>query len=47
VGFSFNNETFPGSATSGLQFAMPSFPDCRIAEPRCVGKLSSVPRRLR
>ncbi len=25
VGFSFNNETFPGSATSGTQFAMPSF----------------------
>lgn len=25
VGFSFNNETFPGSATSGSQFAMPSF----------------------
>ncbi len=25
VGFSFNNEAFPGSATSGSQFAMPSF----------------------
>jgi hypothetical protein len=25
VGFSFNNETFPGSATSGSQFAIPSF----------------------
>jgi len=25
IGFSFNNETFPGSATSGTQFAMPSF----------------------
>jgi hypothetical protein len=25
VGFSFNNETFPGSATSGTQFALPSF----------------------
>ena len=25
IGFSFNNETFPGSATSGSQFAMPSF----------------------
>ena len=25
VGFSFNNETFPGSATSGSQFAMPSY----------------------
>ena len=25
VGFSFNNETFPGSAQAGSQFAMPSF----------------------
>jgi hypothetical protein len=25
VGFSFNNETFPGSATSGSQFALPSY----------------------
>ncbi|HVO59238.1 MAG TPA: hypothetical protein VMT51_16240 [Dongiaceae bacterium] len=25
VGYSFNNETFPGSATSGTQFALPSF----------------------
>src|SRR6266478_6933514 len=25
VGFSFNNEAFPGSATSGSQFAVPSF----------------------
>src|ERR1700719_5028674 len=25
VGFSFNNEAFPGSATSGAQFALPSF----------------------
>ena len=25
VGFSFNNEAFPGSATSGSQFALPSF----------------------
>jgi hypothetical protein len=25
VGFSFNNETFPGSATAGSQFAVPSF----------------------
>jgi hypothetical protein len=25
VGFSFNNEAFPGSATSGTQFALPSF----------------------
>ncbi|HEY6127323.1 MAG TPA: hypothetical protein VIW23_03995 [Candidatus Acidoferrum sp.] len=25
VGFSFNNETFPGSATSGTQFALPSY----------------------
>jgi hypothetical protein len=25
VGFSFNNDTFPGSATSGTQFALPSF----------------------
>lgn len=25
VGFSFNNETFPGSATSGAQFALPSY----------------------
>ena len=25
VGFSFNNEAFPGSATSGSQFAIPSF----------------------
>jgi len=25
VGFSFNNETFPGGATSGTQFALPSF----------------------
>jgi hypothetical protein len=24
VGFSFNNETFPGSATFGTQFALPS-----------------------
>ncbi len=25
VGFSFNNEAFPGSATSGTQFALPSY----------------------
>lgn len=25
VGFSFNNEAFPASATSGTQFALPSF----------------------
>ncbi len=25
VGFSFNNEAFPGGATSGTQFALPSF----------------------
>jgi hypothetical protein len=25
VGFSFNNETFPGSGTSGSQFALPSY----------------------
>jgi len=25
VGFSFNNEAFPGSATSGSQFALPSY----------------------
>jgi hypothetical protein len=25
VGFSFNNEAFPGSATSGSQFAVPSY----------------------
>jgi hypothetical protein len=25
VGFSFNNETFPGSAQAGSQFALPSF----------------------
>src|SRR5713101_7412588 len=25
VGFSFNNEAFPGSATSGSQFAIPSY----------------------
>ena len=25
VGFSFNNEAFPGGATSGSQFAVPSF----------------------
>jgi hypothetical protein len=25
VGFSFNNEAFPGSAASGTQFALPSF----------------------
>jgi hypothetical protein len=25
VGFSFNNETFPGSAQAGTQFALPSF----------------------
>jgi hypothetical protein len=25
VGFSFNNETFPGSATSGTQLALPSY----------------------
>jgi len=25
VGFSFDNETFPGSATSGTQFALPSY----------------------
>jgi len=25
VGFSFNNETFPGSATAGTQFALPSY----------------------
>src|ERR1700738_1169839 len=25
VGFSFNNESLPGSATSGTQFALPSF----------------------
>jgi hypothetical protein len=25
VGFSFNNEAFPGSGTSGSQFAIPSF----------------------
>ena len=25
VGFSFNNEAFPGSATAGSQFAIPSF----------------------
>jgi hypothetical protein len=25
VGFSFNNEAFPGAATSGSQFALPSY----------------------
>jgi len=25
MGFSFNNEAFPGSATSGSQFALPSY----------------------
>ena len=25
VGFSFNNEAFPGAATSGTQFALPSY----------------------
>lgn len=25
IGFSFNNETFPGVATSGSQFALPSY----------------------
>ena len=25
VGFSFNNETFPGGATAGSQFAVPSY----------------------
>ena len=25
VGFSFNNETFPGGATAGSQFALPSY----------------------
>jgi hypothetical protein len=25
IGLSFNNETFPGSATSGSQFALPSY----------------------
>jgi hypothetical protein len=25
VGFSFNNEAFPGAGTSGTQFALPSF----------------------
>jgi hypothetical protein len=25
VGFSFNNETFPGSAQAGSQFAIPSY----------------------
>ena len=25
VGFSFNNEAFPGGATAGTQFALPSF----------------------
>ena len=25
VGFSFNNETFPGSATAGSQFAIPGY----------------------
>lgn len=25
VGFSFNNEAFPGSATAGSQFALPSY----------------------
>ncbi len=25
VGFSFNNEAFPGGSTSGTQFALPSF----------------------
>ena len=25
VGFSFNNETFPGGATSGSQFSLPSY----------------------
>jgi hypothetical protein len=25
VGFSFNNEAFPGSATAGSQFAIPSY----------------------
>jgi hypothetical protein len=26
VGFSFNNEAFPGGATAGSQFAIPSYP---------------------
>jgi hypothetical protein len=26
VGFSFNNEAFPGSATAGSRFAIPSYP---------------------
>jgi hypothetical protein len=36
VGFSFNNETFPGSAQAGSQFAIPSYagqPDTWTAVP--------------
>ena len=40
VGFSFNNETFPGSAQAGSQFAIPSYrrPAGHAAQ-RCAGKL--------
>jgi hypothetical protein len=47
VGFSFNNETFPGSAQAGSQFAIPSYagqPDCGTAvRPR----RQMVPHRRR
>lgn len=30
VGFSFNNEAFPGSAQAGSQFAIPGYAGCAV-----------------
>ena len=38
VGFSFNNEAFPGGAQSGTQFALPSFSVSLRAKNSGVGR---------
>jgi hypothetical protein len=38
VGFSFNNETFPGSAQAGSQFALRATVASPILEPRFAGR---------
>src|SRR5258708_23798962 len=40
VGFSFNNEAFPGGATSGTQFALPSFTG--IADSRTADRWQTI-----
>ena len=47
VGFSFNNETFPGSALAGSQFAIPSYGGLPDGGRLCAGRQFLGPRRRR